>query len=452
MLLLTDGRVLVHEDAYPRWDTLVPDSHGSYVRGHWHRAASLPSHYSPEYFASAVLPSGHVIVIGGEYDGGPAQVETKRGAIYDPRANRWRKLAAPSGWDGVGDAQSTLLPDGRLLVANIFDSTAALLNPRTLGWTPTGFGKADSNTEEGFALLPDGRVLTVDSYDRGSELFDPATGTWSSAGTVPTDLVDEGLEQGPLVSGPDGSVFVVGATGHTAIYHSVPNAVGRWTVGPDLPVIGGDQYGAADAAGARLPNGDVLLDASPGDYNAPVHFWRFDGKHLKQLEDAPGAGDSSGYSTRMLVLPTGDILYDDGVKIFVFRSHSRPRRSWRPRIRTVPRRLVRGHTYKLAGVQLAGRDQGAAYGDDFQDSTNYPLVRFEQPKHRRVSYARTFGWSSVSTAPNASSTTKFTVSRHAPLGRSRIVVVANGIGSRPVQVRVLARRPPRHRRGHVRPL
>jgi Kelch motif len=440
MLLMTDGTVLVHDDNTPHWAALVPDAHGSYHRGRWHRVASLPSHYSPLYFASAVLPSGRVIVLGGEYDGGSSQAETKRGAIYDPRTNRWRAVAPPPGWSQLGDAQSTLLADGRLLVADISSTGAALLDPRTLAWTPTGAGKLDANGEQGFSLLPDGRVLTVDTFDQGSEVFDPATGRWSDAGTIPTNLVDANSEQGPLVSGADGSVFVVGATGHTAMYHSVFHGRGNWTQGPDLPVIDGDQYAAPDAAGARLPNGDVLLDASRSDWRTPTHYFLFDGRQLKSLPDAPDARKIAAFDTRMLVLPTGGILYDDGSGIYIFHGHGGPRASWRPRIRSVPHRLVRGHTYKLTGLQLAGRDQGASYGDDFQDNTNYPLVRLERARRRLVTYTRTFGWSS-STAPNARSTTRFTVSRHAPLGRSRVVVVANGIASRPVKVTVTARGP-----------
>ena len=71
MLLLTDGRVLVHEEPncsgtgcvgsdYTAWYTLTPDSTGSYINGTWTKVASLPTSYSPLFFSSAVLPDGKV--------------------------------------------------------------------------------------------------------------------------------------------------------------------------------------------------------------------------------------------------------------------------------------------------------------------------------------------------------------------------------------------------------
>jgi len=440
MLLLTDGSVLVHQDDSDRWSRLVPDRHGSYANGTWHSAASLPGRYQPQYFASAVLPSGKVIVLGGEYDGSDQQVESNRGAIYDPVANRWRRLAPPPRWTQVGDSQSTLLTDGRLLVANLLGSDDAILDPATLHWTPTGAGKLDLNGEEGFSLLPDGRVLTVDSTAQGSELFNPQTGTWSSAGKIPVNLVDDNSEQGPVVSGPDGDEFAIGATGNSALYHSQPGGPGRWSAGPRLPKLMGAQLVAADAAGARLPNGSVLLDASPPGQVAPVYFFVFNGRDLRPIEDNETARDVSSYTTRMLVLPSGKVLYDDNDKIYVFRPGGSPRADWRPRITAVARQLAPGHVYRLSGLQLAGRDQGAAYGDDFQDNTNYPMIRITSlaggPSRGVITYARTTSWSSVSTAPGAPSWTRFTVPRDAPAGSSSLVVVASGIGSAPVRVTI----------------
>jgi hypothetical protein len=194
---------------------------------------------------------------------------------------------------------------------------------------------------------------------------------------------------------------------------------------------------AADAAGARLPNGDVLLDASPVGQVAPTHFFRWNGRRLTAIPDTDTSNQVSAYDTRMLVLPTGEILLDDSVGMYVFTGRGRtPRGSWRPAIRAVPPHVALGGTYTLSGVQLAGRDQGAAYGDDFQDDTNYPLVRLVSSSSGVVSYARTFDWTTNSTAPGMASSVRFRVSRSAPLGRARLEVVANGIASRSVEVTV----------------
>src|SRR5580658_9087190 len=63
MLLLTDGRVLVHQEPncsgpecagtdFAEWYTLTPDITGSYVNGAWTQVAELPSGYAPLFFAS----------------------------------------------------------------------------------------------------------------------------------------------------------------------------------------------------------------------------------------------------------------------------------------------------------------------------------------------------------------------------------------------------------------
>ena len=86
--------------------------------------------------------------------------------------------------------------------------------------------------------------------------------------------------------------------------------------------------------------------------------------------------------------------------------------------------------------QLAGLDQGAAYGDDAQDNTNFPLVRITNSATGVVTYARTSDWTSVSIAPGTRSSTKFTLPPGTPAGPSTLVVVANGIASPPSTVTI----------------
>ena len=97
---------------------------------------------------------------------------------------------------------------------------------------------------------------------------------------------------------------------------------------------------------------------------------------------------------------------------------------------------VPGRTYTLSGTQLAGLDQGAVYGDDVQDSTNFPLVRVTNSATGAVTYARTSDWTSASVAPGTRSSTGFTLPPGTPLGRSTLVVVANGIASSPSTVTI----------------
>lgn len=440
MLLMTDGSVLVHEDDKGAWWKLTPSSSGSYVEGTWSKVAPMPQGYTPEYFASAILPDGRMVIEGGEYNGGAKGAWTTLGAIYDPLSNTWASVAPPAGWTTIGDAQSEVLPNGTFMLANCCTTQSALLNPLTLTWTPTGSGKADINDEEGWTLLPNDNVLTVDSslaVEQGinnSERYSPSTGSWTSAGLTPTMLPDAAYELGPLVFNPtSNTTLAVGATGASATYRTTS---GKWSTGPSLPVIGGQQYDSADGVGALLPNGNILVDASPGDYSSPTHFFVYDGSGFTQIADTPDAPKISSYQARFLVLPTGQILYDDGYEVDVYSPGQPAPITLAPTISSAPSAVAPGGTYSLSGTQLAGRAQGAAYGDDFQDNTNYPLVRITNDATGAVTYARTSGFTSVSIAPGVKSSTSFSVPSGTPAGASTLVVVADGVASAPVGVTV----------------
>src|SRR5262249_51581348 len=160
------------------------------------------------------------------------QVWTNLGAVYDPKSNTWVTLPAPSGWTQIGDAQSTVLPNGAFLLANPFDTRIAKLDPATLTRTNlASAGKADRNEEEGWTLLPDGTVLTVDAEAApNSERYLPSSDSWVSAGNTIVRLEEPASEEiGPAMLRPDGTVFATGGTGHNSIYTM---STGTWTAGP----------------------------------------------------------------------------------------------------------------------------------------------------------------------------------------------------------------------------
>ena len=135
--LLTDGTVMFQGNNSATWSKLTPDSSGSYLNGTWSQLASLPSGYSPDDFASAVLADGRLVIIGGEYNFGNF-VLTNLGAIYDPVANTWTSLQPPTGWDFIGDSPSVVVPNGKFVVGNKLDMRVAALDPATLTWTADG--------------------------------------------------------------------------------------------------------------------------------------------------------------------------------------------------------------------------------------------------------------------------------------------------------------------------
>jgi hypothetical protein len=467
MLLASDGTVLVHAEpesgGTSNWYKLTPDANGSYVDGTWSQIASMPSGYDPLYFSSSILPNGQMIVEGGEYLGG-TPTWTNKGAIYNPVTNTWRPVAPPPGWTGIGDAQGDLLANGTYMQSQVCNnclssnpsltSDFALFNTTGDNWlVQGGEGKNDPTDEEGWNLEPSGQLLTVDTWlPPTTELFTPRTMSWSFAGNTAVSPVNTpAVEIGPQVVLPGGNTFVVGAgTGAQApaactTHRPAPTALydygtGRWLKGPAIPTIGGLQYDSADGSGSILPDGNVLFDVSPCVYNTPIAFDLYDASSgtIVPVPNVPTAAEDSSYNTRLLALPNGQVLFDDGTRrMEVYAAGGTANPAWAPSVTSISTTsLTPGKTASLSGTQLAGLSQGAAYGDDVQDNTNFPLVRITNSKTGVVTYARTTRWSSVSIAPGAYSSTDFTVPSTTPAGASTLVVVANGIASQPVPVTI----------------
>ena len=437
-LLLTDGTVLVQQYIGRQIWRLTPDNTGSYVNGTWSQLASLPTNYAPLYYGSAVLSDGRVIFEGGEYNFGQF-AETNLGAIYDPVTNKWTPVAPPSGWTSIGDGQSVVLANGTYMQADALSTKQALLNAANLTWTTTGAGKADINSEEGWLLLPDRSVITTDANNTSNPLqaerYNPTTGTWGKAGNTVVPLADPGShEVGPSVLRPNGTALFTGGTAHNAI---LTLATHSWAAGPDFPKIGG-QLDAADGPASLLPNGNVLCSVSPGVFNPPTHFFEFDGSGFIQEPETTNSPQKTSYEGRMLLLPTGQILVTDGTPdVEIYTSVGNPDPSWAPSIVSIPQTLTRGTTVTVSGTQFNGLSQGAAYGDDAQMATNYPLVRVTNHATGHVAYFKTHNHSVMGVATGTRRvSTKFDVPAAAETGASDLSVVANGIASPAVSVTI----------------
>jgi hypothetical protein len=470
-LLLTDGTVIAHGCNTPDWFKLTPDITGSYVTGNWSSIASLPdiggTQYAPLYHASAVLPDGRVLIMGGEYNGSNTEVFTNLGAIYDPLANTWTAVAAPTGMTRIGDAQSVVLPNGTFMLGSCcqFPDANALFNAATLGWTSTGAPSAGGayQDEQNYNLLPNGNVLTIDiwtDFEKGvsanpknAEQYSPTSGKWSSAGHTPVSLVDPfqcaNFEIGPALLRADGTVVAFGGNsgcvaGHTADPTATYDSNSKiWSAGPNVPAVcgtgGTTSCTLADAPAALLPDGNILFAASAGYAKPLTHFFEYTSANtIEQVADTLFfANSSSSYYYNFLVLPTGQILSTDLssiVEIYTPTGSVNP--SWAPAIASAPSSVAAGATYPISGSQFNGLSQAASYGDDVQGSTNYPIVQITNSATGHVFYARTFGHSTMSIEPGTAGATNFTLPESIELGASSLVVIANGIASPAVGVSV----------------
>ncbi|HEY6764606.1 MAG TPA: hypothetical protein VI386_07535 [Candidatus Sulfotelmatobacter sp.] len=436
-MLLTDGSVLVNSFFFSNhsdpWYRLVPDSTGSYTNGTWTTAGTLPTGYNPLYFGSSVLPNGEVTVLGGEYNNGQG-VWTTLGALYNPATNKWNKLAAPTGWTTVGDAQSIILPNGKMMQANCCTKDEAILTLTNgvASWAATGTGKFDDNDEEGWTMLPGGKILTVDAYvpnggfAKGYQIYDPATGAWTTpSNNTVVDMVDHGsFELGPEPLLPNGTVFGAGASTNNAIYTV---STGTWAAAPKF----GGTLDIADGPAAVLPNGNALFDTSPGVFNTGSKFFEWDGTKLNATSAPPNASIDSSYVGGFVVLPTGQVLFTDfsnDVEIYTPSSLTGCT-GCAPKITSVAATLTHGKTNNMIrGTQFNGLDQGSYYGDDNQSSTNFPLVRITDSAGHVV-YCKTHGWLGGVATGTTPVSAMFDIPSTIATGPATLVVVANGIAS-----------------------
>jgi hypothetical protein len=505
MLLLTDGSVLVHqrmnEHLTPptgmEWFRLTPDASGNYAAGTWSGPFSMSA--AREYFSSGVLRDGRVFVMGGEYstaeppDASGNTQDTATGEVFDPVTNTWSAMNKPAAFFWVRrDAPACILADGRVLFGAAWSSRTAIWDPDTDDWREAGlaFGAAITPTkngngdEETWTLLPDGTVLTVNIDQVGTtgnvtavpatEKYLPAADKWVTAGTTPSDLsfrhgytdpatglaTGDIFEIGPALLLPNGKLFAIGATGHTALYAAAsdPTQPGTWSAGPDLPLDGsGNLQLAPDTPAVLLPSGHVLLlgGAAHVTYKrdssgTPIAIDQFSiSPQVAFLYDSINSAtpttlapqpSSSTDRGKLLLLPTGEVLYSceqDNVLLLLTLDSSLlgpPDPSWKPVITDCPSRLVTGRTYLISGQQLNGLSQACSFGDDAQMATNYPIVRLTDPANHVV-YARTLGFSTLAVATGTSTvSTLAQVPTGTPPGPYTLHAIANGIASDPVNV------------------
>jgi hypothetical protein len=449
MLLLSDGTVMA-ADGGTGWYKLTPDSLGSYTNGTWTTLA--PMNFSRLYYSSDVLTNGQVLVAGAEYGTGTTNSE-----LYDPVGNTWTYIAIPAGLitmnntvgsgggnsAGFSDSVSKILPNGNVLVAPVNPVTSGgtvIYNTASQTWSagPKLYRGGDQD-EASWVKLPDDSILTIDPFGTSCERYIPSLNQWVNDASVPVSLYDPyGSELGAAFLLPNGQAFYLGSTGNTALYTPTGTTnMGSWQAGPVIP----NGQGTPDAPAAMMVNGKILCAVSQAPFgvnnvfNSPTSFYEYDpvGNSFAQVNGPTGATYASAtYPLRMLDLPDGTVLMTDGSsQLYNYQPGSAPLAAGQPVINLITLNL--DGSYTLSGTLLDGISEGAAYGDDAQMNSNYPLVRMTNMVSGLVYYARTYNWSSTSVMTgNQVMSTRFRLPAGLPSGNYNVVAVANGNASTPV--------------------
>ena len=384
-----------------------------------------------------------------------------------------------------------------MLLGALTSNRSAIWDPAVDTWTEAGlaFGTLGSPTkvgtidEETWSLLPDGTVLTVDiSSPPFAEKYVPVIDTWVVADKTPAtlthplallNLLDTTVkppvpvnigEIGPAILLPDGRLFFIGATGHTALYThpAVASQPGSWSAGPDLPPDtsgknfnspNGNIQTAIDAPAVLLPGGRVLLVGGQTVRevnNGQTQFWSnpstvfiYDPatNGLTTLASQPPSNGVDTWQSRFLLLPTGQVLMttqqSQTIAIIVDAAViGTPKPAWKPVITAFTPVMAIGHHYKISGKQINGLSQACCYGDDAQMGTNYPIAKFTNKSSGDVSYFRTFDFSTFAVATGAAvHSTLVEIPASASPGPYTIQIIANGIESDPVDAQIVAATP-----------
>jgi hypothetical protein len=474
MLLMPDGTVMAQGGGGGHtttdWFKLTPSSTGGYTNGVWTTRTS--DNYNRIYYSSDVLTNGKVFFAGAEYGNGTTNAE-----IYDPASDHWSIVPIPSGIittgntatnnnqndAGFADSDSVLLSNGKVLVLPVYPATnneTVIYDPVANSWSSAylvnNVDNLGDEDEASSVKLPDDSILVVDSGDTTSERYIPSLNQWVTDSNAPVQLYDPtGGEEGAGLLLPNGNAFFIGSTPQTAIY--IPSGStnpGTWIQGPNIP----NGLGAPDAPAAMMNNGKILCALSPTPFfdnstnnpqhtnifTTPTYFYEYDysagptGSFT--LIHTPSGNYTNGdvgpvtFPDRMLDLPDGTVLFTDGsANLYVYKPAVSPLAAGKPAINSVSWNA--DGSLHLSGTLFNGISEGAAYGDDAQMDSNYPLVRFTDGSGY-VSYGTTYNWSSTSVQTGSKIvTTECTLPANVLTNGSvayLMQVVANGNASAPV--------------------
>ena len=340
----------------------------------------------------------------------------------------------------------------------------------------------------GFELGPilrllDGRVLIIGA-NQHTAFYTPSSNTWAAGPDMRADLTGPGGTIGNALFGaddaaaailPNGHVYLTADAGPNPISQDASTKAGSASV--SLPTTAGLQstwsIAQADRKHTAIPRGAVIYSVdSPtsitlgtfdssgnlvkinalqtqdnlslvlgGVFSSPTQLFDFNPNAGTMTPIAAPAGSlfatEPAFLTRMLMLPTGQLLLSDSSnQLYVYTpSGSAPERL-RPAIFDVD--YTGNGVFKLTGTRLNGQSAGASYGDDDEMDENYPIVRLENPVTGNVYYCRTTNWSSVSVGGNRPEKVDFTLNPAVTPGRYELTVVGAGIASRAVGIRIRA--------------
>jgi hypothetical protein len=421
---------------------------------------------------SMLLPGGIILV---------GNLANANSYLYNTATDSWARSGTKVYADQSDEEGWVKLADGTVLTYDLFESAAALgsyaekYNPGTGMWSSISPSDGSASgtipqlssralgSELGPILrLQDGRVLVIGTTQH-TALFNPSATplpAWAAGsdimGTLNGIASPFGADDAPAAILPNGHVILAADAGASAftssgnitaasnIITNIPSTailqVGWSVSGTGIPVSSSvtsvdspsqihiNNNAAATTAGVAITFG--------GTFSPPTQLFDFNPGTGAISPLSPAIPDgrlttSAAFPMRMLILPTGQLLFSDASsQAWAYTPDGAPNPALRP--------VINGVTYNgsgnftLTGKQLNGQSAGAAYGDDDQMDTNYPIIRMVNTTGS-VFYARTTNWSSVGVdGGSTTETVNFTLHPSVTAENYSVIVSGAGISSFPL--------------------
>lgn len=432
---------------------------------------------------SILLPGGIILV---------GDLVNRNTWLYNIGTDSWSMTGAKAYNDRSDEEGWAKLPNGTVISYDLFQSKATggsyaeIYNPIAGTWS--GISPSDgtaigtipqlSSNALGSELGPllrlqDGRIIVFGATQH-TGFYTPSTNTWVAGPDIIGTLSNSanpagspspfGADDAPAAIVPSGHIIFAADAGPSQ-FTSTGDITAGSNVISNIPSTSIIQVGWS-LTGAGIPSTatvasvvsatQIIISANAtatttgvsikfgGTFSRPTQLFDFNPGNNTISPVVPAIPNASlntfgAYPKRMLTLPTGQVMFTDGSsQPWVYTPDGSASPALKPVVNNIT--YIGSGLFTLTGKQLNGQSAGAAYGDDDQMDTNYPLVRLTATDGSgKVYYAKTTNWSSVAvggglTAPQ---TVNFTLNPALTTpGNYALAVGGAGIASLPVFVNI----------------
>lgn len=431
----------------------------------------------------SALLSGHRILAGNIFNNSTY--------IYSVDTNTWAQAATKVYNDRSDEEGWTALSGGSILTYDLFQSVAnnqgyaEVYNPTQNVWT--AISPADGSASGtlpvltspalGFELGPnlrlqDGRAFQIGA-NQHTGLYTQSTNTWAAGPDIQGVLSNPfgrinhanfGADDAPAALMPNGHVLIAADAGANPITQNGDTTSGSAIIANIHSTAGLQVTWAvrqADGNTDKIPPGTVITSIDSrhqihissnatvsaaavglvfgGIFSSPTELFDFDPHENRISPVSPPLNDPNlptfaAFVTRMLVLPNGQVLFNDGLgnQLYAYTARGSTNPAYLPVVQHVE---FDDGVFTLTGTQLNGPSDASAYGDDSQSNENYPIIRL-QNSSGLVFYCRSRDWTSTQVGNIPHESVKFTLNPAVTPGVYQLIVSAGGISSAPVALRI----------------